>query len=87
MTWYEELRAAATGREARYSRDRFVLQRDGMVAWLRSMPPTPTLSEPSSPPPPGGNSLLVPPVVHDEVVPLLADLVLRGLPEGPDHDS
>ena len=77
----------ATRREAgRYSRDRFVLQRDGMVAWLRSMPPIPAMAESASLPPPERDSLLVPSQVPDEVVPLLADLVARGLPEGPDHD-
>lgn len=91
MTDYEKLRAAATGAATeRDPRDLFVLQRDGMAAWLQGPPsiqPIPERSEPFSPPLSEGRPLPPPtPRIHDELVQLLADLVLRDLPGGPAHD-
>lgn len=78
MNRYEELRGAALASpEARHAVGLFVFGRDGMMVWLQTLAPLPvTAGLPVITPLPS-SILPSPPALHDDVVQVLANMVLR----------
>lgn len=82
MNRYEDLRAAALGDPGtRHAVGLFLFQRDGMMTWLRAITAPSVKEAVPLAPLQEGCLLVAPPTVHEEVVHVLACLVVRE-PQG-----